>query len=152
RRESRDEPRACPHRLPCRKDGAGRSREGQDRGQAQEAHRHCGHPEDAGAAFPQDHEIIPAGEGRSQQAADPTTHTPHVRTQGGRPMTPMIDYEDLIFQAKCQLEYVSDWFEEGGTLDRCEDNTLFMTLPDGSEASVYLDPIIDFVSAMKELR
>lgn len=67
-------------------------------------------------------------------------------------MTPMINYEDLIFQAKCQLEYVSDWFDEGGTLDRCEDNTLFMTLPDGSEASVYLDPIIDFVSAMKELR
>ena len=67
-------------------------------------------------------------------------------------LTPMIDYEDLIFQAKCQLDNVSDYFDEDATLHRCEGNTLFMILDDGSEACIYLDPIIDFVAAMKELR
>ncbi|NKE77571.1 hypothetical protein [Ochrobactrum sp. MC-1LL] len=67
-------------------------------------------------------------------------------------LTPMIDYEDLIFQAKCQLDNVSDYFDEGASLHHCEGNTLFMILDDGSEARIDLDPIIDFVAAMKELR
>ncbi|WPM80940.1 hypothetical protein R5W60_04375 [Brucella pseudintermedia] len=67
-------------------------------------------------------------------------------------LTPMIDYEDLIFQAKCQLDNVSDYFDEDASLHRCEGNTLFMILDDGSEARIDLDPIIDFVAAMKALR
>lgn len=67
-------------------------------------------------------------------------------------MTPMINYEDLIFQAKCRIEDVSDFFEDGGTLNRCEGNTLIMHLEDGSVARIDIDPIIDFVNAMKELR
>src|SRR5690606_4515564 len=77
------QPRPGSYRLPCRKDPAGRGRESPDRCQAPEAHSRGGRPEDAGAAFPQDHEISPAGEGRSQQAASASPTCP-IRRQGGK--------------------------------------------------------------------
>src|SRR5690606_12754760 len=61
-----------------------------DRCEAPEAHSRSGRPEDAGAAFPQDHEISPAGEGRSQQAASASPTCP-IRRQGGKAHSPGSD-------------------------------------------------------------
>lgn len=61
------------------------------------------------------------------------------------------DYEDLIFQAHCQISNLQDFFDEDGTLQSCRDDLVVMHLRDGSETTINLAPIMRLVEALRRL-
>jgi hypothetical protein len=63
----------------------------------------------------------------------------------------MTDYEDMIFQAQCQIDYLADHFENGGTLQSCRDDLVLMHLGDESETTINLEPIQRLLDALRRL-
>lgn len=58
---------------------------------------------------------------------------------------------DDIFQADCQIGYLRDYLDEGGKIESVVDDTVTITLRDGSEAHVYLGPIYQLLVELREL-
>ncbi|MGR3521929.1 MAG: hypothetical protein ACU0FT_04165 [Paracoccus sp. (in: a-proteobacteria)] len=61
------------------------------------------------------------------------------------------DYEDLIFQAHCQISHLQDHFDDGGTLQSCAENVVVMHLRDGSETTINLAPVVRLIEGLRRL-
>lgn len=60
-------------------------------------------------------------------------------------------YEDLVFQAHCQIDYLNDAIDQGGRLESCDGDGVEVGLSDGSYMTVYLDPIRRLLDALSRL-
>lgn len=63
----------------------------------------------------------------------------------------MIDLENDVFQAECQISYLQGHLEDGGTIDHVRDDVVTMTLSDGSEATINLRPIQHLLDGLRSL-
>lgn len=63
----------------------------------------------------------------------------------------MIDLEDDVFQAECQISYLRRNLEDGGTIDHVRDDVVTMLLSDGSETTINLRPIQHLLSGLRSL-
>lgn len=63
-----------------------------------------------------------------------------------------MDLEDDIFQALCQLEYLRDHVEDGGTIQRVRNDLVEIDLPDNSYTEVNLRPIQRLLDGLRAMR
>ena len=64
----------------------------------------------------------------------------------------MIDLEDDIFQAHCQIDHLRDHIEDGGTIRYVRDDVVTIDLPDGTYTEVNLLPIQSLLSELRKMR
>lgn len=64
----------------------------------------------------------------------------------------MIDLEDDIFQALCQIEHLRDYIEEGGTIARVEDDLVEINLPRDSYTEINLRPVKHLIRALEQMK
>lgn len=64
-----------------------------------------------------------------------------------------MDYtnDDMIFQAKCQIEYLERCCEEGGAPVACDGDEIILHNADGSESSINLEPILYLIDSLEAL-
>ncbi len=63
----------------------------------------------------------------------------------------MIDLEDDIFQAHCQIDYLRDHIEEGGRIRHVRDDLVTLDLSDGSETTINLRPIQSLLNGLRTM-
>ncbi|MFA7282148.1 MAG: hypothetical protein WC100_18855 [Sterolibacterium sp.] len=63
----------------------------------------------------------------------------------------MTAYGNLIFQAKCQIDYIESAEEEGCRFESIHDDAVEIELSDGSYTTVYLEPIEQLIAALRRL-
>ena len=63
----------------------------------------------------------------------------------------MIDLEDDIFQAHCQIDYLRDHIESGGTIQHVRDDIVTINLPGNSFTEVNLRPIQRLLAELRKL-
>ena len=63
----------------------------------------------------------------------------------------MFDPEDDIFQAHCQLDYLRDHIERGGTIRHVRDDIVTIDLPNDTFTQVYLRPIQHLLTELRKL-
>jgi len=64
----------------------------------------------------------------------------------------MIDIEDDIFQALCELENLSNYIEQGGTIEKTADDVVTIDLPDGSFSEINLAPVEHLLRSMRSMK
>lgn len=63
----------------------------------------------------------------------------------------MTDLEDDIFQAHCQIDYLRDHIENGGTISRVRDDIVTIDLPDNTYTEVNLRPIQFLLGELRKM-
>lgn len=63
----------------------------------------------------------------------------------------MIDLEDDIFQAHCQIDYLRDHIENGGTIQHVRDDIVTINLPGNSFTEVNLRPIQHLLAELRKM-
>lgn len=63
----------------------------------------------------------------------------------------MIDLEDDIFQAHCQIDYLQDHIESGGTIDVVRDDIVRIDLPDDTFTEINLRPIQHLLTELRKM-
>lgn len=63
----------------------------------------------------------------------------------------MIDLEDDIFQAHCQIDYLRDYIEDGGTIQHVRDDIVTINLPGNRFTEVNLRPIQHLLAELRKL-
>ena len=63
----------------------------------------------------------------------------------------MTRYANLIFQAKCQIDYLESADEEGARFESIHEDAVEIELSDGSYTTVYLEPIEQLIAALRRL-
>lgn len=59
--------------------------------------------------------------------------------------------DDMIFQAKCQIEHLESFCEEGFTPVSCDGDEIILLDDDGVQASIYLEPILYLIDSLEAL-
>lgn len=59
--------------------------------------------------------------------------------------------DDMIFQAKCQIENLERCCEEGGAPVACDGDEIILHNADGSESSINLEPILYLIDELEGL-
>lgn len=59
--------------------------------------------------------------------------------------------DDMIFQAKCQIEHLESFCEEGFTPVSCDGDEIILLDDDGVQASIYLEPILFLIDELEGL-
>lgn len=62
-----------------------------------------------------------------------------------------IDLEDDIFQAQCQIEYLRDHLDDGGTIRHVLDDIVTIDLPENRFTQVNLRPIQHLLTALRSM-
>ena len=63
----------------------------------------------------------------------------------------MIDLEDDIFQAHCQIDYLRDHIENGGKIDAVQDDIVRIDLPDDTFTEINLRPIQHLLNELRKM-
>lgn len=63
----------------------------------------------------------------------------------------MIDLEDDIFQAHCQLDYLRDYIEDGGRIAHVRDDIVTIDLPGNTFTEVNLRPIQFLLGELRKM-
>ena len=66
-------------------------------------------------------------------------------------MNRIINLEDDIFQAHCQLDYLQTHIEEGATICHVRDDLVTLDLRDGSETTIDLAPVQSLLDGLRKL-
>lgn len=61
----------------------------------------------------------------------------------------MIDLEDDIFQAHCQIDNLANLFDEGATIRHCRDDVVTLDLQDDSYTEVNLHPVQHLLNVLR---
>ena len=64
----------------------------------------------------------------------------------------MLDLDDAIFQAQCQIDNLRYFFEDGGRIRHVRDDQVTLDLADDSETEVNLQPIQRLLNALREMK
>lgn len=64
----------------------------------------------------------------------------------------MIDLEDDIFQAHCQIDYLMRYFEDGGTIQHVHDDILTVNLPGNSFTTINLRPVQHLLDVLRRMK
>ena len=64
----------------------------------------------------------------------------------------MLDLEDDIFQAHCQLDMLQNYFEEGGRIRHTRDDVVTLDLADGSYTEINLRPVQHLLGALRSMK
>lgn len=63
----------------------------------------------------------------------------------------MLDLEDDIFQAHCQIDYLRDHIENGGTIQHVRDDIVTINLPGDTFTEINLRPIQHLLTELRKL-
>lgn len=63
----------------------------------------------------------------------------------------MLDLEDDVFQAHCQIDYLRDHLEQGGTIRHVRDDLVTLDLPGGSYTEINLRPMQHLLDELRKL-
>ena len=63
----------------------------------------------------------------------------------------MLDLEDDTFQAHCQIDYLRDHLESGGTIRHVRDDIVTIDLPGNSFTEINLRPIQHLLNELRKL-
>lgn len=63
----------------------------------------------------------------------------------------MLDMEDDVFQAHCQIDFLRDHLEQGGTIRHVRDDLVTLDLPDNSYTEVNLRPVQHLLTELRKL-
>lgn len=63
----------------------------------------------------------------------------------------MFDLEDGIFQAHCQIDYLRDHIENGGTIQHVRNDIVKINLPGNSFTEISLRPIHHLLAELRKM-